>query len=164
VVEIAAAVNGVSEAIGEARLVVLGRGSEEAAPGLRARLRNPGTSLCVSGVVAADQISSRLAQADAFLFVRGALSNRRGSAVAAIAHGLPVAGYRGEETGPPLTDAGVVLVAPHDTAALSKAMVRMVSDSAWREGLQKRSRQAYERDFRWGRIAEKFEELLRSTA
>ena len=161
--EIAAVLNGVAEAIGEARLVVLGRGSEEAAPRLRAQLRNPGTTLCVSGVVAADQISSRLAQADAFLFVRGALSNRRGSAVAAIAHGLPVAGYRGEETGPPLTDAGVVLVAPHDTAALSKAMARMVSDRAWREGLCQRSRLAYECDFRWGRVAERFEELLRSS-
>ena len=60
-----------------------------------------------------------------FYFVRGHISSRRGSAIAAIACGIPIVAYTGPETDVPITDAGVVLVTPEHTDQLGSALVRV---------------------------------------
>src|SRR5712692_355629 len=91
------------------RLVVLGRGSSAAEPALRRELDGAGVELNVLGLLAPEELARALAAADALLFVRGEVSSRRGSAIAGIACGLPLVGYRGAETASPITEAGEVL-------------------------------------------------------
>lgn len=162
--EIAQVVNGVEDVLGPIRLVIMGRGAVEAEPMLRGLLRNLETTFRVVGVMPAEAISGELRKADALLFVRGPLSSRNTTAVAAIAQGLPVVGFEGDETGAPLTEAGVALVKQGDTSGLVGALVRLAQDADWRTAQRKRSILAYDRHFRWDRIAERFEELLLSSA
>jgi hypothetical protein len=162
--EIAQVVNGVQDVIGTVRLLAMGRGAVEAEPVLRGLVRNSDAVIGVTDVVSAEAIGGELAKAHVLLFVRGPLSSRRGSAVAAIAHGLPVVGFEGDETGPPLTEAGVSLVKQGDSSGLVGALVRLAQDPDWCAAQRERSTLAYDRHFRWDRIALRFEELLLSSA
>ncbi len=157
----AAIVNEVARRIGRVRLVVMGRGSAEAERRLRPSLKELAVELHVLGVTPPETISHWLHKAGALLLVRGSLSSRRTTAVAALAHELPIAAYSGPETGPPITEAGVVLAPPGDTGALVEALVRLQRDPAWGDVLRARSRAVYDRVFRWERIAES---LLRTLA
>jgi glycosyltransferase involved in cell wall biosynthesis len=95
-----------------------------------------------------------------FLQVLQVLSSRRGSALAGIACGLPVVGYRSEETAFPVTEAGVVLVAPRDRVLLAEALVRVLADDDWRQQLRTRSRAAQEQYFSWEVISGLFLDML----
>ena len=137
------------------RLVVLGRGSKEAEPLLRTGL-DPSIALDILGIVPANKITETLTSAQALLFVRRQISGRRASAIAGIACGLPVVGYAGPETGPPITEAGVRLVPFRDTKALADALANvLVDDQLWMR-LHRLSVQAYERYFSWDVIATQF--------
>jgi len=150
----------VSEALGDLRVVVLGRGASEAAPQLIEMTKGSRGSVVVKGIAAADSVSLSLKKADAFLFVRGGISCRRSTAIAALAHGLPVVGYQGEETSWPITEAGVLLSTLGDNTFISRALIRLAGDLPFRRSLQTLSSQAYERYFSWVRIAESIEENL----
>ena len=152
--------NAVSEALGDLRIVVLGRGASEAAPLLSEMTKGSRGSVVVKGIAAADSVSLSLKEADAFLFVRGGLSCRRSTAVAALAHNLPVVGYQGEETSWPITEAGVLLGPLRDTTFISRALIRLAEDVPLRRTLRRLSNQTYERYFSWVRIAESIEEGL----
>jgi glycosyltransferase involved in cell wall biosynthesis len=162
--EIAQVVNGVQDVIGRTRLLVMGRGAVEAEPVLKGLIRNTDAAIAVTDVMSAEAIRSELGRAHALLFLRGPLSSRRGSAVAALAQGLPVVGFEGDETGPPMTEAGVSLVKQGDSAGLVGALVRLAQDPDWWAAQRERSTRAYDRHFRWDRIAQRFEELLLSSA
>lgn len=142
------------------RLVVFGRGSAEAELALRHELEDSGIETIVLGLLPSEDITRELTNADVLLFVRGGVSSRRGSALAAIACGLPVVGYRSEETGFPVTEAGVVLVALEDRVALAEALIRVLSDDDWREQLRARSRSAQRQYFSWEVIFGSFLDLL----
>jgi glycosyltransferase involved in cell wall biosynthesis len=146
--------------VGELRLVVLGRGSTDAEPALRRELNGAGVEVEVLGLLSPEQVARVLSRADALLFVRGGVSSRRGSAIAGIACGLPVVGYRGEETGFPITQAGVLLVPKGDRAALAEALGRVLAEDWLRGELQKRSREAHRRYFSWDVISDSFLRLL----
>lgn len=150
----------VSEALGDLRVVVLGRGSTEAAPQLREMTKGSGGSVVVKGMTTARSVSLNLEEADAFLFVRGGISCRRSTAVAALAHGLPVVGYEGDETSWPITEAGVLLGPLRDTSFVSRALIRLAGDPPLLRSLRGLSSQAYEHYFSWARIAESIEEDL----
>ena len=141
-------------------LVVFGRGSKESEPALRQAFEGMRVRLSVLGLLPAVEISRLLASADAQLHVRGELSTRRGSAIAGIAHGLPVVGYCGAETAPPITDAGVCLVPVGDTQALGEALVRVLTDAAFRDELRARSLSAYRQHFAWSAIAARYMHAL----
>jgi len=145
---------------GALRLNAFGRHADEFADMLREGLRDVAVEVCVQGVLPPEKVFAELSASDVLLFVRGQISSRRGSAIAGIACGLPVIAYRGPETAAPITDAGVVLVSPENPAELGAELARVVSDTAFRESLAARSRDAYEKYFSWQAIAAQFAALL----
>jgi len=160
--QILGAVQHASRKLGPVRLSVFGRHSELREEVLRQGFQNFPVELSVEGVVEPEQVVSHLAACDVLLFVRNGISTRRGSAIAGIAAGLPVIAYPNSETAPPITDAGVVLVSPADPGKLNDALVRVLSDAAFRAELSARSRAAYNAHFAWPAIAERFAVLLNS--
>jgi glycosyltransferase involved in cell wall biosynthesis len=144
----------------ELRLVVFGRGSAEAERALRRALEGSGIETLVLGLLLPEDLTRELTHADVLLFVRGGVSSRRGSALAGIACGLPVVGYRSDETAFPVTEAGVVLVAPRDRVSLAEALIRVLADDNWRQQLRTRSCAAQTQYFSWEVISRLFLDLL----
>jgi glycosyltransferase involved in cell wall biosynthesis len=151
--DIGYAVKSARAAAGRLRLVVLGRGSQEADSALRSEFAGTDVDLETLGLLSPEDVTRALARADVLLFVRGHISSRRGSAIAGIACGLPVVGCAGAETAWPVTEAGVLLVPEGNREALSVALARVLSDSALRQALRERSRRAQAQYFSWPAIA-----------
>ena len=165
--EILSAVRFACEKIGRLRLSVFGRHAEFRESFLRAGLKNLPVELTVQGLLDGELVIEKLSACDVLLFVRGPISSRRSSAIAGISCGLPVVAYSGSETGPPITDAGVVLVSfDQDESSrqrdLNLALVRVLSDTAYRVSLSERSRRVYEKHFSWQSIASRLTTLLES--
>jgi len=142
------------------RLLVLGRHALDAEAPLRAALAGSGIELEVHGVLPPGEVARRLSAADVLLFVRGAISSRRGSAIAGIVCSLPVVAFSGPETGPPITSAGVLLAPAGNSEALAAALSRVLSSAALRNDLRQRSAAATESFFSWRAIAKRFLEAL----
>jgi len=142
------------------RLLVFGRDAEPAEPALRQALDGAGVEVEVQGLLGSEQISRLLADSDVQLFVRGAISTGRGSAVAGIACGLPVVAYRGPETDFPITEAGVLLVPEDDKEALAQALLDVLAREDLRQQLAAKSYRAYQNWFSWDEIAKRFLETL----
>jgi glycosyltransferase involved in cell wall biosynthesis len=151
-----------AQKLGKVRLSIFGRHAELRETELREGLRDLPVELSVEGIVEPSQVVQKLSVCDVLLFVRGPISSRRGSAIAGIACGLPVIAYPGSETASPITDAGVVLVSPDQPDDLNAALVRVLSDDAYRMDLAARSRAAYKTHFAWSAIAARFSALLRT--
>jgi glycosyltransferase involved in cell wall biosynthesis len=154
------------DAIGRFRLSVLGRGSHEATAMLR-ELLDPGlgVELETTGVLPEGELGARLGRADAALFVRGGgISSRRGTALAALAAGLPVVGYAGPETAPPLSEAGVMLACPGDAEAAAAALAQLARDTGLAQSLRARSVSAYSAYFAWPVVTAHLERALRLTS
>lgn len=142
------------------RLIVLGRGSEEMRAEIERALVDSEVDFAVLGMLPPEQVSETLSSADALLFVSGLVSQRRGSALAALACGLPIVGYSGATAGTPMEEAGVELVPYRDRNALAEAMVRVLTDEALHAELRDMSRRAQEKYFSWTAIAKNFTEAL----
>ena len=117
----------------------------------------------VHGLLAGDEIVRVLGSCHAMLFTRGQISSRRGSAIAGIACGLPIIAPEGSETAAPLTEAGVVLLPAGARDEFGPALVRVLTDDAYRESLAERSRRAQERYFSWRAISAQYVKSLRET-
>jgi glycosyltransferase involved in cell wall biosynthesis len=146
--------------IGRLRLSVFGRNAELREKDLRDGLRDLPVEISVDGVIEPQQVVEKLRASDVLLFVRGTISSRRGSAIAGIACGLPVIAYPGSETASPITDAGVVLVPYGHPDALNAALIRVLSDTAYRTDLANRSRAVYQTHLSWPVIAARLCALL----
>jgi glycosyltransferase involved in cell wall biosynthesis len=154
---IAYAVRRAAEQVPNLRLIALGRNSADAGEPLRRSLSGSSVEIEVFGLLPPEAIIRTLAAADVLLFVRaGGLSSRRGSAIAGIVWGVPLVGFSGCETGPPVTQAGVLLVPEGDHDALSKALTRVLGDDALRADLRKRNLEARDRYFSWDAIAKAY--------
>lgn len=138
------------------RFVFFGRGTSEASELIAGAFHNIPVEVSVLGLLGANNISDVLANSDVMLCVRGAVYSRRGSAIAGISCGLPIVGYRGPETGLPITEAGLELVPYRDREALGKAVSRVLFDDSLRQELRIRSQRAQAEYFSWDRIAERF--------
>jgi glycosyltransferase involved in cell wall biosynthesis len=160
--QITAAVRFAAAKLGKIRLLVFGRNADSAQGALLAGLRGLDVALHVAGVLPENEIERLLRSADVLLFVRGSISSRRGSAIAGIACGLPVIAFAGSETAPPITDAGVVLVAGGNKAALGEALVRVLGDREYHARLVERSRIAYKNHFSWESIAARYASVLKA--
>jgi glycosyltransferase involved in cell wall biosynthesis len=143
----------VSHHVQPLRLIVVGRGSSQAEPTLRTVLQGVNVELIGKGVLPPEEVARVLADADAFLFVRGGISTQRGSALAGVAAGLPIVAYAGQHTGYPLTEAGLVAVPYGDCAALAQEMTRVLTDDRLWQELCQRSFQAQQTYFSWDVIA-----------
>lgn len=161
---IAEAVTHAARGVGPIRLVVFGRHSETGGEDLRAALSAPLAEVTVMGLISAEEIVRVLGASDVLLFVRDAISTRRGSAIAGIACGLPVIAKAGPETAAPITEAGVVLVPADDDTGFGPALLRVLSDQNYRASLAKRSRDAQSRYFSWGVIAAAYARALNATS
>ncbi|HKV29280.1 MAG TPA: glycosyltransferase [Candidatus Acidoferrales bacterium] len=158
--EISFLIGKVIEKLPNVRVVAMGRGSTEAEDALRRVLEGSEVQISVCGLLAAEKVRENLVQADVLLCVRGHISSRRGSAIAGIACGLPVVGYRGEETAFPITEAGVLLVESGDRDGMAEALCRVLGDDKLREGLRQRSVAAQRKFFSWDAIAAQFLHVL----
>jgi len=145
---------------GKLRLHAFGRIASDFESQLREGLRDVSVDVQVDGVLPPERVVEALSAADVMLFVRGAISSRRGSAIAGIACGLPVIAYGGRETAAPVTDAGVVLVARDKNAELGEALVRVLADRDYRASLAERSWVAHTQYFAWEAIAARYVEAL----
>jgi glycosyltransferase involved in cell wall biosynthesis len=161
---IAEAVTHAAKGVGPIRLVIFGRHSEAGGEDLRAALSAPLAEVRVMGLISAEEIVRVLGASDALLFVRDAISTRRGSAIAGIACGLPVIAQSGPETAPPITEAGVVLVPAGDDTGFGPALLRILSDQNYRASLAERSRDAQSHYFSWGVIAAAYARVLNATS
>lgn len=159
--DIAYAVNRAKTEVPHLGLVVLGRGSREASEALEQALHGTEVEVSVLGLLPAEEVAQRLVSADVLLFVRGQISSRRGSAIAGLACGLPIVGYAGSETGFPITEAGVELVAQGNREGLAEALARVLADEGLRKELQQRSLRAQVDHFSWDVIADRYAEVLR---
>jgi len=157
---ILAAVRHASQTLGKLHLSVFGRHAELRETDLRSGLKDLPVEVSVDGVVAPERIVQKLSACDVLLFIRGGISSRRSSAIAGIACGLPVIAYLGSETAPPITDAGVVLVAVDQPRQLHASLVRVLSDADYRNDLAARSRAIFQAHFAWPSIAARFANFL----
>ena len=138
------------------RFVFFGQGTIEVNEQIARAFRGIPVAISVLGLLGADKISEVLADSDLMLCVRGAIYPRRGSAIAGIACGLPIVCYKGPETGFPITEAGLELVAYRDREELGRAVSRILSDDCLRQELATRSHRAHAQYFSWDKIAERF--------
>jgi glycosyltransferase involved in cell wall biosynthesis len=158
--QIARAVRFAVERGAKLELHAFGRGAAERETELRDKLNDVPIALRFDGLMPADSIRAAIRAADATLFVRGAISTRRGSAIAGIACGKPVIAYRGPDTAPPITEAGVVLVDCDNPPELGEALLRVATDRGFREALSERSARAQEVFFSWEAIAGRYVEAM----
>jgi glycosyltransferase involved in cell wall biosynthesis len=138
------------------RLAAIGRGCEVFEAKLRRAFAGTGIEVAVPGLMPAADLACALAGATVLLCVRGQVSSRRGSAIAGIACGLPIVGYCGEETGFPITEAGVMLLNQGDREGLAQALRTVLSDEKLHEELKQRSEAAALKYFSWDAITLQF--------
>jgi glycosyltransferase involved in cell wall biosynthesis len=150
----------VAREMGSVRLSVLGRNSEIAGKQLEDELAGSRVEIVVHGLRKPEDLVELLGSADVFLFARGPISTRRGSALAAIACGLPVVSCEGWETAAPVIEAGVWLLPENSWNSLGPGLVRVLKDDALRDSLRARSRFAQSEYFSWSRIAAKYAEAF----
>jgi glycosyltransferase involved in cell wall biosynthesis len=129
---------------------------------LRESLRGAPIEITVYGLLCADNVVRVLGSSDVMLLPHGHISTRRSSAIAGIACGLPVIAREGWETAPPITDAGVVLLPTTAKSEFGPALLRVLTDRAYRASLAERSRHAYQEHFSWEAIADKYVRAVRS--
>jgi len=145
-----------SKTIPNLRLVLVGRGSREVQAELSRALEGCSVALEVRGVLPAEEITGEFRRADALLFVWSPITLERGSAMAGIACGLPIVGYRDGEPVGPIAEAGIEWSLWRDQKALAGALVRVLTESRrWTE-LHERNVHVHEKYFSWKRIAERY--------
>jgi len=148
------------EAVPGLRLTVFGRGAREAAKSLDGRLREAGIEMVAKGVLPVAEVMNELTAADVLLFVRGAITSQRGSALAGIACGLPLVGFRNGQIRKPLDEAGIEWAPMGDARELARGLVRVLNDPQRSDDLRERNAQVYKKYFSWWRIAERYAEAL----
>ncbi len=143
------------------RLVAVGRSTAEMRAEIESGLAGSGAEIAILGMVPAEEITAHLSAADVQLFVCGPVSQRRSTALAGIACGLPIVGYQGLVEGTPIAEAGLYLVPYRDSAALSAALTKVLQDDELAVQLRHRSRVAHAKYFSWDAVAAHYLSALR---
>jgi glycosyltransferase involved in cell wall biosynthesis len=160
VADIAYTLSRVQQQVAGVRLIVLGRGSEDARDSLERALNGSGLEVAILGLLPAERVTQALSAADALLFVRGHVSPQRGSAIAGIACGLPIVGYGEPSNSFPIAEAGVQLVPAGDRDALAGALCQVLTDDALWNQLHERSQRVFTSHFSWDAIAGRYIAVL----
>jgi glycosyltransferase involved in cell wall biosynthesis len=146
-----AAIAALAAAHGADRLVVLNLGAD--APAVRVPA---GVTVHRTGELPPDELSVRLWASDLVLlpFTDG-LSTRRGTMMAALAHGRSVVGLRGRSTDAVLADArdALTLTPVGDRDSFSRAAVELASDPDRLRAIGEAGRRLYESRFAWPVLA-----------
>jgi glycosyltransferase involved in cell wall biosynthesis len=154
-----AAIAALARAHGTGRLVILNLGAD--AP----RLRVPtGVEVQSPGELPADELSLHLWASDLVLLpFSDGVSTRRGTLMAALAHGRPVLGLLGPRTDALLADAvdALALTPVGDRSDFSRAAVQLVSDPERRRAIGEAGRRLYEAHFDWPVAARRVASLLK---
>lgn len=122
--------------------------------------------LSVHSFLPSSDVSRALQAADvlALPFSEGA-SERRGSFMAGLSHGLPVVTTIGPATGPTLSKSDGFAAAPCDRPDLFTAkVVELLGDPAHRAALGERGRALYERSYNWPTVISRLEALLQPSS
>jgi hypothetical protein len=135
------------------KLSAFGRSTAEMRGEIERGLAGSGAEIEILGMIPAEEIFARLSAADVQLFVCGAVSQRRSTALAGIACGLPIVGYQGLAEGTPIAEAGLYLVPYRDSAALSAALTKVLQDDELAAQLRGKSRAAHAKYFSWDAVA-----------
>jgi glycosyltransferase involved in cell wall biosynthesis len=159
---IARTVRYAAERMGMLRLLVMGRHSEISGSQLKEKLLGTSVQVTIHGLLPAEEVVQKLGASDVLLFTKGPISSRRGSAIAGIACGLPVIASEGWETGTPITEAGVVLIPETAKNEFGPALLRVLTDAAYRARLSERSKRAQEVYFSWSAIGARYAKELRT--
>lgn len=150
---IAATIRRVAKTSPNLRLVLCGRGSSEAGKLIEPLLQGSGTRLIAKGVLEADEIASELECADVYLCIRGPITLQRGSALAGIACGVPIVGYRNGSVSPPLDQAGIQWAPSGDPESLARSLAQVLGDKRIWNDLHQRNLRLQQGYFSWDRIA-----------
>ena len=149
-----------SKRIAKLCLVVVGRGALAARESLMNGLRGCDLEVEVRGILPAEEIAREFAHADVLLFLRGAITHQRGSAMAGIASGIPIVGYQSGGVNGPLAEAGIEWAPWQDRDSLTRGLVRVLSDpSRWLE-LHERNLAAQKTWLSWASIADRYRTVL----
>ncbi len=111
-----------------------------------------------SGVLPPADLSSTLSLLDVYVHTHDAGASTRSTTLAsALAHGLPVAAYRGPETSSIFADGENILLAPRgDVRALSERVCRLLESPELRARLSRGARALYLQHLTWDSIARRF--------
>jgi glycosyltransferase involved in cell wall biosynthesis len=118
--------------------------------------------LSVHSFLASGDVSRALQAADvlALPFSDG-VSERRGSFMAGLSHGLPVVTTIGPATGPTLRKSDAFAAIPNDRPDLFTAkVVELLADNSHRSSLGERGRALYERSYNWPTVISRLEALI----
>ena len=138
------------------RLVLCGRGSSDAEKLLAPNLHERGVEVVAKGILSAEAVADELHSADAYLFVRGPISLQRGSALAGIACGVPIVGYRNGKVMYPLDQAGIEWAPVGELNVLAQNLAAVLSNKQkWTE-LHERNLRLQRNYFGWNRIADQY--------
>jgi glycosyltransferase involved in cell wall biosynthesis len=143
----------VADLVGPLTVRILGDNSLLADSAVAA-LADANVTVDVPGLQSPLQVATLLAASHIFIHLRGFLTTRSGSLAAALAAGLPVVARRGEETGPPLTDAGVLLFRDTDSEGLASAVLALASDVALQDAFSNKNLEISNTFYSWSRAAE----------
>lgn len=145
-----------AKAVPALRLVLCGRGSSEASALLSQSLQGLRIEIVTRGLLPGDEIANEMQRADVHLFVRGPITLQRGSALAGIACGVPIVGYRNGNVMRPLDEAGIEWAALGDSSSLAQNLVAVLQDDEkWAE-LHARNVRLQRNFFAWNRIAHEY--------
>ena len=158
--DLACAVRYVHEQGLPVRLLVLGKGSEEARQEIEKALAGTGVRISVRGLMTAEKVSATLCEATALLFVHGRVSQLRGSVLAGVACGLPIVGYSAPLADIITDEAGVELAPFRDKKALGAALLRVLSDDERQARLRAKNLEVQKKYFSWDVIADGYVEAL----
>lgn len=113
-------------------------------------------ALVETGVLPRAQLSAVLAAADCYVHPdrSGPAAGRRGSLVAALAHGLPVVAYAGADRAPQLADGRDVLIVSPEPRALADALRALARDPVRARAIGDAARATYEAAFSWPRCGD----------
>jgi glycosyltransferase involved in cell wall biosynthesis len=144
----------------ELQLEIFGRGTEEAASLLQEPLRKLDVKYRLRGVLPAEEIARTLQSLDAFLCVRGEISPNRGSALAAIACGVPIIAFGQPGRYEELDAAGIEFAPWGSLTSLADATIRVLTDVTLWQALHEKNHRACGQYFSWDAVAARYAAIL----
>lgn len=123
-------------------------------------------SVISTGLLSRSDLSDALFSCDAYLHADpvGPSVGRRGSLVAALAHGLPLIAYRGPDAAPQLIDGRSVLFTERNASALTRTLETLAADPARRRALGDAARAVHDEEFAWDVLGKRIVEVLEESA